>query len=114
MTQPYEQNAPSTAVVQLTLGQVYEKVQQTHDAVRTLTSHIEPLQTQVADHETRLRTVDGLPDDFKELKETVGKNHDAHETRLSKLENKIAMYAGASAVLGTAAGYLASWAIYHH
>lgn len=68
MTQPFEQSAPATAVVQITLGQVYEKVQQTHDAVRTLTSHIEPLQTQVADHETRLRAVDGLPDDVSTLK----------------------------------------------
>ena len=58
MTQPMFENVGAQgaqAVVQITLGQVYLEVRQTHEAVQALVSSLEPVKTAVADHEARLR-----------------------------------------------------------
>lgn len=91
---------PEGSVV-ITPTEVYREVQATHQAVQQLLGKLDTFVGTQADHESRLRTLEtAMPDNA--------------ETRLRHLEARIAMYSGASGVLGVAAGYLASWAIYHH
>lgn len=101
---------PDGSVV-ITPTEVYKEVRDTHQAVQQMVGKVDTFISTQSDHEDRLRKVDGLPDDFTELKKTVNEDH---APRIGKLETRIAMYSGAAGVLGTAAGYLASWAIYHH
>jgi hypothetical protein len=91
---------PEGSVV-ITPIQVYQKVEDTHHAVQQLIGKIDGFVGTMGDHETRLRKLEeAMPDNA--------------ESRLRHLETRIAMYSGASGVLGAAAGYLASWVIYHH
>jgi hypothetical protein len=91
---------PEGSVV-ITPIQVYQKVEDTHHAVQQLIGKIDTFTGTQTDHEVRLRKLENdMPDNA--------------ESRLRKLEDRIAMYAGASAVLGVTAGWLANWAIYHH
>lgn len=103
--QPFEQ--PSAAVVQITLGEVFNEVRAMHQELRDLNSSLSPVKAQVADHEVRLRAVDGMPDDVKALKETSGD----HEERIRSVERRAAMYAGGAAVFAGSAGSLITWAL---
>lgn len=91
---------PEGSVV-ITPIEVYREVQATHQAVQQMVGKLDTFVTTQLDHESRLRNLEtAMPDNA--------------EPRLRKLENRIAMYSGASAVLGTAAGYFANWAMYRH
>jgi predicted RNase H-like nuclease (RuvC/YqgF family) len=100
---------PEGSVV-ITPIEVYREVQATHQAVQQLLGKLDTFVGTQSDHETRLRKVDDLPRQVEELKT----DSEEHDKRIGHLETRMAMYAGASGVLGTAAGYLASWAIFGH
>lgn len=97
------------AVVQITLGQVFNEVRQVHDLLNTLTGTSQPMQGQLQDHETRLRAVDGLPDDVKAL----GDKAEKQDARLRTVELKAAAYAGGAVVLSGVSS-LITWALTHH
>ena len=110
-SQPFEASASSAqAVVQITLGQVYNEVRQTHEAVQGLVSSLEPIKSTLADHEVRLRAVDALPADVKEVKDEF----QGLEKRLGKVEWRQGMWAGGAAVFAGTAGSLITWALSRH
>lgn len=101
------------AVVQITLGQVFNEVRQVHDLLNTLTGKLEPMRDQLIDHENRLRKVDGVPDDVAGLGRAVETLRGDHETRLRKVELKAAAYAGGAAVLGGGIGSVVTVLLAH-
>jgi hypothetical protein len=134
----FEGAGAQQAVVQITLGQVYNEVRQTHEAVQGLVQSLEPIKDKVADHETRLRLVDGLPNAVEELESQVD-DHEVrlrlvdglpaalvmvkttanealvdHEKRMRTVERKAAVYAGGAAVFAGSAGSLITWALTRH
>lgn len=100
---------PEGSVI-ITPTEVYREMQATHAAVQQVGTKVDLFVGTQLDHEARLRKVDGLPEDVADLKKTVVENHGP---RLGKLEAKAAMYAGAAAVLGTAAGSLVTHLLSH-
>lgn len=110
-TPQFEQMSATSqqAVVQITLGQVYNEVQQTHEAVRNLTSALEPIKGTVADHEARLRQVDPLPAAVAELRRDV----DGHSDAISSLRIRQALWVGGATVAGVGASTLIAYALHH-
>lgn len=98
------------AVVQITLGQVYTEVRQTHEAVQGLVQALEPLKSTVADHESRLRLVDALPQAVEDLETQQGD----HERRIRRVEWRQGMWAGGAAVFAGSSGSLITWALTRH
>ncbi len=100
---------PEGSVV-ITPTEVYKEMQATHAAVQQVATKVDGFVNTQIDHENRLRAVDGLPDDFRELKRTVNEDHGP---RLSRVETRVAMYSAAAAVAGTGIGWAIEYALFH-
>ena len=100
--QPFEASgAPAAAVVQITLGEVFNEVRQMHQELRDLNGSLSPIRERVGDHESRLRVVEAaLPDHL--------------EKRLGKLEVRQALWTGGASALSAAASWVIEYALFHH
>lgn len=100
---------PSNAVVQITLGQVFNEVRQVHDEIKGLAGKLEPMRDQLRDHEGRLRAVDPLPARVGDLEDDVK----AVRRLVDGLRLRSAMIAGGAAVLGAGAGSVVTLLVAH-
>lgn len=87
---------PSQAVVQITLGRVYDVVTETRNEVRDLKNSVNSLIEHVGDHETRMRVVERDKAEKSEV--------NALETRVGAVERKVWMGAGIVAVISAGVG----------
>ena len=108
------------AVVQITLGQVFNEVRQVHDEFKGLGGKLEPMHDQLKDHEERLRKVDGLPERVTGVVEDLDKLDTNTGTALENLNKKVdglrlrgAMVVGGATVLGAGVGSVVTVLLSH-
>lgn len=110
-TQPFESHAAGGmgAVVQITLGEVYNEVRSMHDELRTLNSGLQSVMPRLDDHEIRLRAVDPLPKQVTDLEEVVR----VLIAKVDGLRLRSAMVVGGGTVLGAAISSVVTVLITH-
>lgn len=101
--------AGAGAVVQITLGQVFNEVRQVHDLLNALTGKLEPMRDQLVDHEKRLRAVDPLPSQVTDLEEDLA----SLGRKVDGLRMRAAMVVGGATVLGAGVGSVVTVLITH-
>lgn len=110
----------SSAVVQITLGQVYNVVTETQKELRDLTHSVQAAVGQLGDHEQRIRTMEhdgATSQEVEDLKRDHGIRLAAleaavapiadHKSRLPAVEKKVWMASGVAALAAGGSGVLA-------
>ncbi len=111
----------ASAVVQITLGQVYNVVTETQKEMRDLTHSVQAAVGQLSDHETRLRQVERDGATSQELDEVRKENaaqlkalKDEHGPRLSAVERRVWMTAGVALTLSVGGSGLIAYVMSAH